>query len=105
MPCISSRRDTFTAIVDAYNRAHSQAKLPRSAARLLAVMFSDQDECSRSLEDLAATGFGKNGLPKALRALVEAGFIAKQPSALGRQQRGSPPTTYRLHLPSGEGAR
>jgi hypothetical protein len=57
-------------------------------------MFSDRDECSRSLEDLIEEGFGRNILPKLLRSLVEAGLLSKQ--------RGSAriPNAYRLRLPS-----
>jgi hypothetical protein len=46
--------------------------LPRNAARLLVVMFSDRDECSRSLADLIGEGFGRDILPKLLRSLVGA---------------------------------
>jgi hypothetical protein len=99
MPCIPSRRDAFSTAVEAYNRAHPEAKLPRPAARLLAVMFADQDVCCLSQQALMAEGFGK-ALPSVLRALVEAGFMSKQENVATAPRRGSPPTTYRLHLPA-----
>ena len=68
---------------------HPKARLPRPAARLLAVMFADQDVCCLSQEALAAQGFG-NSLRRVLRALVEAGFMSKQAGA------ARVPDTYRL---------
>jgi hypothetical protein len=60
-------------------------------------MFADQDVCCRPQLALQAEGFGSS-LPSVLRALAAAGFISKQsPDSAAR--RGSPPTTYRLHLP------
>ena len=41
MPC-ASRREAVFAAVEAYNRTHPAAPLPRPAARLLAVMFADR---------------------------------------------------------------
>jgi hypothetical protein len=70
--CVIRRRDALIAAVEAHS-----PPLPRKAARLLAVMFADQDVCCVSQETLKAGGFGKS-LPAALRALVEAGFMSKQ---------------------------
>jgi hypothetical protein len=89
MPIDLRRRDDITAAVEAHNLAHPAARLPRPAARLLAVMFATEDVCCRSQWDLEGEGFGKP-LSCLLRALVEAGFVSKQ--------RGSSriPDTYRL---------
>ena len=76
MPCTASRREAVFAAVEAHNRAHPAAPLPRPAARLLAVMFATEDVCSLSQQALAAEGFGKS-LPGVLRALVEAGFVSR----------------------------
>ena len=86
--------DHIAAAVATYDRANPLAPLPRNATRLLAVMFSDRDECSRSLEELVGEGVGRNILPKLLRSLVEAGLLSKQ--------RGSAriPNAYRLRLPA-----
>ena len=85
--------------MDAYDRDHPDAPLPRTAARLLTVMFPSDDVCQRSQEALVAEGFSRNGLSAALRHLLEAGFVSKQ--------RGSAciPDTYRLHLPAEVDAR
>ena len=73
------RRDDIAAAVDAYNRTHSGGRLPRPAARLLAVMFAADDVCQQSLDMLAAESFRRNNVPRALRALIEAGLVSKQP--------------------------
>ena len=88
MPC-ASRRDAVFAVVEAHNRAHPAAPLPRPAARLLAVMFATEDVCRLSQQALAAEGFGKS-LPGVLRALVEAGFVSRQTGT------SRIPDTYRL---------
>ena len=90
----AGRREAILSAIEAHNRANRATPLPRHAGRLLIVMFSDRDECSRSLEDLVGEGFGRNVLPKLLRSLVEAGLLSKQ--------RGSAriPNAYRLRLPS-----
>ena len=62
MPC-ASRREAVFAAVEAHNRAHPAAPLPRPAARLLAVMFASEDVCCVSQETLRAEGFGKT-LPR-----------------------------------------
>src|SRR4051812_14282743 len=90
----AGRREAILAAVEAYNHANQETPLPRQAGRLLTVMFSDRDECSRTLEDLCAEGFGRGVLPKLLRALIEAGFLLEQSRA------ARIPNTYRLHLPS-----
>ena len=90
MPC-ASRREAVFAAVEAHNRAHPAAPLPRPAARLLAVMFATEDVCRLSQQALVAEGFGKS-LTKALRALVEAGFMSRQ-AGVARV-----PDTYRLQL-------
>src|ERR1700722_16181186 len=91
MPC-ASRRDAVFAAVEAHNRTHPAAPLPRPAARLLAFMFADQDICCLSQQALRNEGFGKD-LPKAFRALVEAGFVSRQ-VGIARS-----PDSYRLPLP------
>ena len=88
MPC-ASRREAVFAAVEAHNRTHPAAPLPRPAARLLAVMFADQDVCCMSQQALVAEGFGKS-LPGVLRALVEAGFVSRQTGT------SRVPDTYRL---------
>ena len=90
--CFASRRDAFFIAVETYNRTHPEARLPRPAARLLAVMFAAEDVCCVSQQELCARGFGET-LPKVLRALVEAGFMSKQ-AGISRV-----PDTYRLLLP------
>ena len=90
--CFASRRDAFCIAVETYNRTRRGPPLPRPAARLLAVMFAAEDVCCLSQQELSARGFGKS-LPAALRALVDAGFMSKQPGA------SRVPDTYRLLLP------
>ena len=105
MPCIPSRRAAIFAAVEAHNRAHPGAKLPRSAALLLAVTFADDDVCCVSQQTLRAQGFG-NTVASVLRALVAAGLMSRQEVAASpdRHQRGAPPHTYRLRLPTEVGA-
>src|SRR3954463_16419468 len=43
---------------EAHNRIHPMARLPRPAARLLAVMFPAEDVCRLSQQALVAEGFG-----------------------------------------------
>ena len=99
MPIDQRRRDDIAAAVAAYDRDHPDTPLPRTAGRLLGVMFPSQDVCQRSQEALVAEGFSRNGLSAALRHLLEAGFVSKQ--------RGSAciPDTYRLLLPAEVDAR
>jgi hypothetical protein len=98
MPRAANRRSAFFTAVEAYNRAHPAAPLPRPAARLLAVMFAETDVCSLSQHALALEGFHRKSLPKALHALVEAGFVSKQAGAATPGRRGTSPDTYRLRL-------
>jgi hypothetical protein len=96
MPINERRRDDIAAAVAAYDSANPKARLPRNAARLLAVMFSAEDVCQRSLEAFGAEGFSR--VPAVLKRLVEAGLLS-------RHRVAGFPDTYRLHLPSGIGAR
>ena len=59
MPTDLRRRDDIAAAVAAYDSANPKARLPRNAARLLAAMFPSEDVCQRSLEAIAAEGFGR----------------------------------------------
>ena len=93
MPIDLPRRDDIAAAVAAYDAANPKARLPPSGGRLLAVMFSSEDVCQRSLQDLAGEGFGRKALPGVLKRLVEAGFLSRQPGS------GVVPNVYRLHLP------
>ena len=94
MPIDQRRRDEIAAAVAAYDRANPKARLPRSAARLLAVMFRSEDVCHRSLDAIAAEGFDRARLPAILRRLVEAGFLSRSEGS------GAVAHTYRLHLPA-----
>jgi hypothetical protein len=94
MVLVASRREAITAAVNAYNRTHPKAPLPRPAARLLAVMFADGEVCCRSQETLAGEGFDRKMLPKLLRRLVEAGLLLKQAAGTSRIT-----DEYRLLLP------
>ena len=94
MPINERRQDDIVAAIAAYDSANPKARLPRNAARLLAVMFPSDDVCQRSLQDLAGEGFNRKRLPAALKHLVEAGFLSRQPGS------GVVPDTYQLHLPS-----
>jgi hypothetical protein len=80
-----SRRDVIIAAVEAH-----EPPLPRAAARLLTIMFAEQDVCAVSQEALRAEGFSKP--PQLLRALVDAGFVSRQAGA------SRVPDTYRLLL-------
>jgi len=84
-----SRRNAIAAAVEVHNLAHPTARLPRPAARLLAVMFDSEDVCCLSQETLKTRGFGDT-LPTVRRALLDAGFVSKQPGA------SRIPDTYRL---------
>ena len=90
------RRTQIEAAIAAHNAttADRELGLPPAAGRLLAVMFPRGGSvCQRSLDALAAEGFDRRGISRLLRALVEAGFLSKEP------QLGRAPNTYRLHLP------
>ena len=94
MPIDLRRRDEITAAVDAYDRDHPDAPLPRNAGRLLTVMFSSEDVCHRSLEDIVAEGFSRNRLSPTLRRLEEAELLSREWGS------ARIPDTYRLHLPA-----
>jgi hypothetical protein len=96
MPINERRRGDIAAAVAAYDSANLKARLPRSAARLLAVMFPTEDVCQQSLEALAAKGFSR--VSAVLKRLVEADLLS-------RHRVAGFPDTYRLHLPTGIGAR
>ena len=97
----ASRRDAVFAAVEAYNRTHPAAPLPRPAARLLAVMFATEDVCCLSQQALVAEGFGKIAARGAARPgrgglRVEAGGHVACPghlpaSGAGRQCHDPPP--------------
>jgi hypothetical protein len=93
MPINERHRDDIATAVAAYDSANPKARLPRNAARLLAVMFPSEDVCQRSMDDLARAGFDRRDVSRMLRRLLEAGFLSKQTSV------GHVPNTYRLHLP------
>jgi hypothetical protein len=86
------RRAAIEAAVEAHNRLHTDARLPRSAPRLLLAMFPLSDEFTSSRETLRSSGFGQE-VVQALRALVAAGLLSRQINGHGA------PTTYRLQLP------
>ena len=91
------RRTQIEAAIAAHNAAAADRELglPPAAGRLLAVMFPRGSSiCQRSLDALAAEGFDRRGVPRLLRALVEAGFLSKE-----RGHGPGAPNTYRLHLP------
>jgi hypothetical protein len=92
MPTIANRRYAIFAAVEAHNRTYPAAPLPRLSGRLLAFMFADQDVCCLSQQALRDEGFGQD-LPRAFRALVEAGFLSRQAGS------ARVPDTYRLRLP------
>jgi len=92
MSDVADRREAIAAAVEAYNHAHPQARLPRSAARLLGVMFSSDDVCRQSVEALEAEGFARKTVIAVLRALVEAGLVSTQAGT------SRIPNAYRLHL-------
>ena len=92
MPIDPRRRHEIAVAVVTYDSANPP--LPRSAARLLAAMFSVEDLCQRSLDDIATTGgLNRKSLTATLRRLVEAGFLSRASGS------GSVPDTYRLHMP------
>ena len=70
MPINERRRDDIAAAVAAYDSANPKARLPRNAARLLAVMFPTEDVCQQSLESHCC-GRVQPRLPALLKRLVE----------------------------------
>jgi hypothetical protein len=94
---MSARRDAFVAAVAAHNRSHK--RLPNSAVRLLEVMFASADVCQQSIETLEdVAGLSRKTVQIALRALLEAGIIAKDDTGPGRHAN-----RYRLLLAAGSG--
>ena len=89
------RKRDLEAAIAAHNATDGQKQtlLPPEAARLLTVMFPRRSVCQRRLDDLADEGFDRRSLPRLLRALIDAGFLSKEPS------HGPIISTYRLHLP------
>ena len=85
---MTARREEIEAAVAAYDKANPFTPLPRSAARLLIVMFPTGNVCQRSLDAIAAQGFGRQHLPRTLYRLTTAGFVSRQGL-----------DTYYLHLP------
>jgi hypothetical protein len=99
MPLAADRRDAIVIAVEAYNRAHPQARLPRSAARLLTVMFASEDTYQRSFEALLdVVGISRKPAQTTLNALLAAGIIAKEEVGHGRHAN-----RYRLLLVLGSG--
>lgn len=89
-----SKREIEAAIAAHNATAGPGLLLPPAAGRLLAVMFPrGASVCQRSLDALAAEGFDKRAVSRLLRALVEGGFLSKEP------QSGRIANIYHLHLP------
>jgi hypothetical protein len=86
------RKRDIEAAIAAYNATDPEALLPPAAARLLIIMFPRGSVCQRSLDDLATEGIDRRSVSRLLRALVEAGFLSKEPGV------NRAPNTYRLHL-------
>jgi hypothetical protein len=84
-----SRRTAIAAAVEVHNRAHPTARLPRPGARLLTVMSTPRMFAASASRRWRQRGFGKS-LPQVLHALVEAGFVTRQPGT------SRSPDTYRL---------
>jgi hypothetical protein len=100
MPTDLRRREAIRAAVEAYNYAHPQAPLPRSAVGLLTAMFGDDGTCRLSFEALLdVVGVSRKPAQTALSALLAAGVIAKEETGHGRH-----PNRYRLLLALGDGA-
>jgi hypothetical protein len=97
LPVMSARREAFVDAVAAHNRSHK--RLPNSAVRLLEVMFASADVCQQSIETLEdVAGLSRKTVQVALRALLEAGIIAKEDPGAGRHAN-----RYRLLLAAGSG--
>ena len=88
-----SRRREIEAAIAAHNSADRETLLPPSAARLLTLMFPQDNVCQRRLLELEAEGFDGRTLRRLLRALVDAGFAVHGTTV------GGVPNIYRLHLP------
>src|SRR5215472_17069108 len=93
MPIDERRRDDIAAAVAAYDRANPKARLPRTAALLLAAMFPSEDVCPKSQDDIPAEGFSRDSMPGFLRRLEKAGFIT-------RERKSAPvKDLFRMQLP------
>jgi hypothetical protein len=92
MPIDPHRRNEIVAAIAAYDSANPLSPLPRNAERLLAAMFSIEDVCQRSLDEIATEGFNRKNLTAPLKRLIEAGFLSRVSGS------GRVPDTYRLHL-------
>ena len=90
---MTTRREEIATAVAAYNQANLLAPLPRSATRLLTVMFPAGNVCRLSLDAIAAQGFSRRQLPITLNRLVRLGFLTWE-SGLG-----GAPHTFHLHVP------
>ena len=90
------RKRDIEAAFAAHNRtAPVRLLLPPEAARLLAVLFPQDDACQRSVRSLRAEGFDSKAVViRLLRVLTRAGFVSR--AHPGRQ---GVVATYRLHLP------
>ena len=89
------RKRDIEAAIAAYDATDREFRLPPAVGRLLAVMFPRGGSVSqRSLDALAAEGFDRRGVPRLLRALIEAGFLSKE-----RQSGLGVANIYRMHLP------
>ena len=89
------RKRDIEAAFAAHNRtAPVRLLLPPEAARLLAVLFPQDDVCQRSVRSLLAEGFNKAVVTRLLRVLTRAGFVSR--AHPGRQ---GVVATSRLHLP------
>jgi hypothetical protein len=87
-------RSKIEAAIAAYNAAdRGTGPLPAEAARLLAVMFTRDSVCQRSVASLVLYGFDEKTIYGLLRALVFAGFLSRKRGGRGGSH------TYRLHLP------
>jgi hypothetical protein len=88
-----SRRTEIEAAIAAHNRDdREKLLLPPDAARLLALMFPRGTVYHRSVRSLVAKGFDKTTLRRLLLALIDAGFLSKEPGQPGLVG------TYHLHL-------
>ena len=97
MPINKRRRDDIAAAVAAHNTTvQARRGVPPEAARLLAVMFPQDDVCQRSVGSFAAEGFDHASARRLLLALLSAGFVSK---AHILASRGELPPYARLHLP------
>ncbi len=87
------RMRDIEAAIAAYNDADNGLLLPPEAGRLLAVMFRRSSVYRRTIGNLEAQGFEERTVRRLLRALIQAGFVSKEPIRRGI------PVTYQLHLP------